>query len=292
MLLGVARGPLSVAERRHGSVLVVPPVPPAPAPDPTEERRNYVRSLERGLAVMEVFTAARPQLSVTEIAERTGMTRAATRRFLLTLIDLGYVVTDGRYFELTPQVLELGYAYLSALSFPEIALPHMERLVDEVEDASEGSVLDEEDAVYVVRVPGPSVMGTSASVGGRAPAFATAMGRVLLAGLPDETLDELLPRLPLTALQPGTITDVGALRAELEQIRERGWALVDQELEESLVALAAPVRDHSGRVVAAINLSTHTGRRTAAQLLELLPALRETATAIERDLIAAGSAAG
>jgi IclR family pca regulon transcriptional regulator len=246
--------------------------------------RDFVQSLERGLAIIRVFSAETPSLTVTEIAARTGLTRAAARRFLLTLIELGYVVTDGRYFELTPRVLELGYSYLSALSFPEVALPHLERLVGEVHEASEGSVLDGGDVVYVVRVPGPALMTISVNVGARMPAYATAMGRVLLAGLPDDALERYLANVQMPALQPRTITDVAALEASILRTREDGYALVDQELEEGLVAIAAPVRDRSGRVVAAINLSSHVGRHSAADMRDLVPALQRTAAQIQTGL--------
>jgi IclR family pca regulon transcriptional regulator len=246
--------------------------------------RDFVQSLERGLAIIRVFSAETPSLTVTEIAAATGLTRAAARRFLLTLIDLGYVATDGRYYELTPRVLELGYSYLSALSFPEVALPHLERLVTEVEEASEGSILDGGDVVYVVRVPGPALMTISVNVGARMPAYATAMGRVLLAGLPDDALERYLENVEMSALQPRTITDPVALRAEVMKVREDGYAMVDQELEEGLIAVAAPVRDRSGRVVAAVNLSTHVGRRSADDMRDMVPALQRTAEQIRSGL--------
>ena len=257
----------------------------AAAPEGAPGRsRDFVQSLERGLAIIRVFSAETPSLTVTEIAAATGLTRAAARRFLLTLIDLGYVATDGRYYELTPRVLELGYSYLSALSFPEVALPHLERLVTEVEEASEGSILDGGDVVYVVRVPGPALMTISVNVGARMPAYATAMGRVLLAGLPDDALERYLGNVEMSALQPRTITDPQALRTELERVREDGFAMVDQELEEGLIAVAAPVHDRSGRVVAAINLSTHVGRRSADDMRDMVPALQRTAEQIRTGL--------
>lgn len=250
----------------------------------TERSRDFVQSLERGLAIIRVFSAETPSLTVTEIAAHTGLTRAAARRFLLTLIELGYVVTDGRYYELTPRVLELGYSYLSALSFPEVALPHLERLVNEVEEASEGSILDGGDVVYVVRVPGPALMTISVNVGARMPAYATAMGRVLLAGLPDDALDRYLTTVDAVQLQPSTITDRDALRDAILVARRDGYALVDQELEEGLIAIAAPVRDRSGRVVAAVNLSTHVGRRSVDDMRALVPALQHTAAQIQTGL--------
>lgn len=271
---------------RTGTVRAVDATGPDQASQetPAGRSRDFVQSLERGLAIIRVFGADTPTLTVTEIAERTGLTRAAARRFLLTLIDLGYVVTDGRYYELTPRVLELGYSYLSALSFPEVALPHLERLVSEVEEASEGSILDGGDVVYVVRVPGPALMTISVNVGARMPAYATAMGRVLLAGLPDDALERYLDGVEMVPLQPRTITDAAALQGELERVREDGYAMVDQELEEGLIAIAAPVRDRSGRVVAAINLSTHVGRRSAEDMRDMVPALQRTATHIQTGL--------
>lgn len=261
---------------------------PSPATADDDEAparsRDFVQSLERGLAIIRVFSAKTPSLTVTEIAQMTGLTRAAARRFLLTLVELGYVTTDGRRYELTPRVLELGYSYLSALSFPEVALPHLEQLVTDAQEASEGAILDGGDVVYVVRVPGPALMTISVNVGARMPAFATALGRALLAGLPDDALDRYLAGVKMPALLPRTITDPARLREELMKIREQGYAMVDQELEEGLVALAVPVRDRSRRVVAAINVSTHIGRKSAEDMRGLLPAVQQAAANIEAGL--------
>lgn len=259
----------------------------SPAADTPARPRDFVQSLERGLAIIRVFSAERPALTVTEIAEATGLTRAAARRFLLTLVELGYVATDGRYYELTPRVLELGYAFLSGLSFPEVALPRVERLVAEVGEASEAAILDGHEIVYVVRVPGPALMTIAVNVGARMPAYATALGRVLLAGLPDDRVAELLDQVDPVALLPRTIVDRGELRAEIRRVREQGYALVDQELEEGLVAIAAPVHDRTGRVVAALNLSTHVGRKSAEELRAVVPALQRAAAEIEGDLAVA-----
>jgi IclR family pca regulon transcriptional regulator len=244
-----------------------------------------VQSLERGLAIIRAFGPDQPELTVTEIAGRTALTRAATRRFLLTLSELGYVESDGRHFRLTPRVLELGYAYLSGLSMPDVALPHMERLVAEVQESSEASLLDGEDIVYVVRVPSASIMTISINIGARMPAYATAMGRVLLAGLDDDALERFLATARLVPLLPRTITDPAALREELERVRGDGYAIIDQELEEGLRAVAVPLHDRSGRVTAAINLSTHVARHTVDSIrTELLSPLQRTARAIEADM--------
>lgn len=261
---------------------------PSPATADDDEAparsRDFVQSLERGLAIIRVFSARTPSLTVTEIAQMTGLTRAAARRFLLTLVELGYVTSDGRRYELTPRVLELGYSYLSALSFPEVALPHLERLVTDAQEASEGAILDGGDVVYVVRVPGPALMTISVNVGARMPAFATALGRALLAGLPDDALERYLASVKMPPLLPRTITDPAHLREELLKIREQGYAMVDQELEEGLIALAVPVRDRSRRVVAAINVSTHIGRKSAEDMRGLLPAVQQAAANIEAGL--------
>lgn len=249
-----------------------------------ERSRDFVRSLERGLAIIRVFNADRPSMTVSEIAQVAGLTRAAVRRFLLTLSELGYVDGKNNRFELTPQVLELGYSYLSALSFPDVALPRLEKLVAETSEASEGSILDRGDVVCVVRVPGPALMTISVNVGARRPAHATAMGRVLLADLPPAELDDHLRKYELTPVLPRTITDPDVLRGELKKVHEEGFALVDQELEEGLVAVAVPIRDRTRKVRAAINLSTHIGRKSVDDMLALVPKLQETAAGIELGL--------
>lgn len=243
--------------------------------------RDFVQSLERGLAIIRVFGAERPSMTVSEIAAEVGLTRAAVRRFLLTLGELGYVTGRNNRFELTARVLELGYSYLSALSFPDIALPRLEQLVADTAEASEGSILDGGDIVYVVRVPGPAMMTISVNVGARRPAYATAMGRVLLAHLPEAELDAYLRTHRLTPVLPRTITDPDAFRGELAKVRDQGYALVNQELEEGLVAVAVPVRDRAGRVRAAVNLSTHIGRKSVKDMRGLVPQVRAAAADIE-----------
>ena len=247
----------------------------------TGRSRDFVQSLERGLAIIRVFGAERPSMTVSEIAAEVGLTRAAVRRFLLTLTELGYVTGRNNRFELTPGVLELGYSYLSALSFPDVALPRLERLVAATAEASEGSILDRGDIVYVVRVPGPAMMTISVNVGARRPAYATAMGRVLLAHLPSAELDTYLETYRLEPVLPRTITDPDEFRAELTRVRNQGYALVNQELEEGLVAVAVPVRDRAGRVRAAINLSTHIGRKSVKDMRGLVPQVRDAAADIE-----------
>jgi IclR family transcriptional regulator, pca regulon regulatory protein len=246
---------------------------------------DFVQSLARGLAVIRAFDQQNPELTLSEVAARTGVTRAVARRFLLTLASLGYVRSDGRFFSLTARVLELGYAYLSSLSLPEVAESHLEALVAEVNESSSVSVLDGHDVVYVARVPVSRIMTVAISVGTRFPAYVTSMGRVLLAGMPAPELEEYLAAVALTPLTARTVRSVDSLRAELAKVRSQGWSLVNQELEEGLRALAAPIRDRTGRVVAAVNVSAHASRTSLeAMRRDLLPALLKTAARIEADI--------
>jgi len=246
---------------------------------------DFVQSLERGLSVIRAFDAEHPQLTLSEVAARTGLSRAAARRFLRTLVQLGYMRSDGSRFALRPKILELGYAYLSSLTLPEVAMPHLEQLVEQVHESSSVSERDGDDVVYIARVPTKRIMTVTISVGTRFPAYATSMGRVLLAAQPDERLEEYLESASLRGLTGHTITSAPALRRELRKIRAQGWALVDQELEEGLRSMAAPIRDADGQVIAAINVSTHAGRRTLDGMVEdLLQPLLATAHRIELDL--------
>ncbi|MGC5010831.1 IclR family transcriptional regulator [Streptosporangium sp. DT93] len=261
--------------------------------EPVDRGSDHVQSLARGLSVIKAFSAASPELTLSEVARATDLTRAAARRFLLTLVDLGYVRTDGRLFALSPRVLDLGYAYLSSLSLPEVAEPHLERLVAEVHESASVAVLDGEDVVYVARVATSRIMRVTISIGTRFPAYCTSMGRVLLAWLAPDDLDAYLGRVELRRLTAKTITSPAALRAELERIRAQGWAMVDQELEEGLRSIAAPVRERSGRVTAAINISSHASRTTAdSARRHLLPPLLATAARVEADLHATGAGGG
>ncbi|HEY2671237.1 MAG TPA: IclR family transcriptional regulator [Rugosimonospora sp.] len=246
---------------------------------------EFVRSLDRGLAVIRAFDADHPELTLSDVARTTGLTRAAARRFLHTLVSLGYVRSDGRLFALRPKILELGYAYLSSQSLPEVAMPHLEQLVERVHESSSVSVLDGDEVVYIARVATKRIMTVAISVGTRFPAFATSMGRVLLAGQSSDWLDGYLLSAELRPLTPHTIAEPVRLRAELMRIRRQGWALVDQELEEGLCSVAAPIRDGHGRVVAAINVSAHASRRSVEDIRrDLLPPLLETAKLIGDDL--------
>jgi IclR family pca regulon transcriptional regulator len=221
---------------------------------------DFVQSLERGLSVIRAFDAEHPKLTLSEVATSTGLSRAAARRFLRTLVQLGYMRSDGSRFSLRPKILELGYAYLSSLTLPEVAMPHLEQLVEQVHESSSVCELDGNEVIYIARVPTKRIMTVTISVGTRFPAYATSMGRVLLAAQSDERLDEYLESASLRGLTGHTITSATALRRELRKIRAQGWALVDQELEEGLRSIAAPIRDADGQVIAAVKPAAAAAR--------------------------------
>jgi IclR family pca regulon transcriptional regulator len=251
---------------------------------------DFVQSLERGLAVIRSFGAETPQLTLSQVAHATGLTRAAARRFLLTLVELGYVRNEGRYFSLRPRVLELGYAYLSGLSLPEVAAPHMEDLVATVHESSSIAVLDGNDIIYVARVPTKRIMTVTIAVGSRFPAYATSMGRVLLAHRPLLEVERYLETADFTPLTRRTVTDADRLRTILAGVRVQGYAVVDQELEDGIRSMAAPIRSLNGDVIAALNVSAHASRATMDTLRkEFLPPLLKAAASITADLSSLGA---
>ena len=245
---------------------------------------DFVQSLARGLAVIRAFEADHASLSLSEVATRTDIPRAAARRFLRTLETLGYVRSDGRQFSLTPRVLELGFSYLSGLSLPEVVQPHLERLSHSLDESVSAAVLDGTDIVYVARVHTRRIMSVRITIGTRFPAHATSMGRVLLAGMTDAARDAAVAAS--IDLHPTEKTLTGrALAAELDRVRGQGWAMVDGELEPGLRSVAAPVHDRSGDVIAALNISTSTNRVGEQRVREeYLPALLETAAAVDAEL--------
>ena len=245
---------------------------------------DFVQSLERGLAVIRSFDAEHPDLTLSEVAARTGLTRATARRLLLTLGELGYASTNGRRFSLTPRVLDIGYAYLSSLNVQQIAQPYLEALSERVHESVSVTVLDGADIVYVARVPTKRIMTISLGLGSRLPAYCTSMGRVLLAELAPEDLAGALPER-LERHTEHTVTSAADLAVVLEQVRAQGWALVDQELEMGLRSVAAPLRDSSGRAVAAMNVSTQVARTPMEELHErFVPELVTTAGQISEAL--------
>ncbi|MEJ6013947.1 IclR family transcriptional regulator C-terminal domain-containing protein [Corynebacterium sp. H127] len=257
---------------------------PKPAPESSPDTTT-VQSLARGLAVIRSFNGERPKQTLSEVAEVTGLARATARRFLHTLVSLEYAGTDGTAFWLTPRVLELGFSYLSGLELPTIAQPRLEQLSRTLGESSSLSVLDGADVVYVNRVPVRKIMTVSITIGTRFPAFATSMGRVLLAALPEDQLNKFLAVADFDALTSRTKTSPADIKAELALVKDQGFAIVDQELEPGLRSVAAPIYSPTGDVIAAINISTQSALRDAGELThQVIPELLNTARAISADL--------
>ncbi|MFI5614847.1 IclR family transcriptional regulator C-terminal domain-containing protein [Amycolatopsis sp. NPDC051903] len=248
---------------------------------------DLVQSFERGLAVIRAFDGHGPELTLTEVAELAGVTRAAARRFLLTLAEVGYVHTDGKRFWLRPRILELGNAYLSSQGLAEVARPHMDRLVAEVDDSAALCVLEEDDIVYVglVRTPARRIMALNVTIGSRIPAHPSSMGRVLLANQPEDWREAYLKRVELQPFTPRTVKDPEKLGTILGRVRTDDFALVDQELDLGLRSIAVPLRHADGEVYASLNVSMHSTRRSKEEMRsQLLEPLRRTAAGIESDL--------
>lgn len=251
----------------------------------SREDPDVIDSVEKALRVLMTFSAEHPALTVSEAAELTGLTRATARRVLLTLARLGFARADDRRFRLNPRVLRLGYGYLSSQPWWDHAQPHMRTLANLLDESCSMAVLDGPDIVYVARVPSTRSMSITLTTGSRLPAYPTSMGRVLLAALPPDRLDAYLREVELVALTEHTVTDEARLRAELDVVRSRGYAMIDGEREIGVRSAAAPVRTRSGAVLAALNVSVNAARISIEDLSNrCVPALLETARAISADV--------
>ena len=263
--------------------------PPPPGTTKAQElpppNDQFVQSFARGLSVIRAFGPEAREMTLTEVADRTGLTRAGARRILLTLQHLGYVAANERKFYLTPRILDLGYSYLSSMKLWDFAEPVMEELVDKVHESCSVSVLDGTEIVYVLRVPTRKIMTINLSIGSRLPAFCTSMGRVLLGNLDDATLDDILAQSDLKALTKCTATNPTRLKKIISDDRKKGWSLVNQELEEGLCSIAVPLIDSGGRSIAAMNIGGNVTRTSQADLIKkVLPELQAAANKINMAL--------
>jgi len=248
--------------------------PESEAARPLERER--VQSLARGLAVIQAFGPDRARMTLTEVATTTNMTRASARRFLLTLEDLGFVSSDGKYFSLTPHVLRLGYAYLSSLCWWHIAQPFMEEVARSVQESCSAAALDGDEIVYLARVPASRIMSVNLSIGTRLPAYCTSMGRVLLAHKSPSFIDAYLSGTTLEKRAARTLTDQNRLRAEIVKARAQGYSVSDEELEAGVRSIAVPLFDRNRNCIAAINVGGAASRATVRHLLDVyLPMLQE-----------------
>ncbi|MDM0115032.1 IclR family transcriptional regulator [Variovorax sp. J22R133] len=244
---------------------------------------SYVQSFARGLEVIRSFSAKAPRQTLSEVAAASGLTRAGARRILLTLQTLGYVESDGKLFGLTPRILDLGFAYLSSMPIWSRAEPIMETLVAQVQESCSAAVLDATDIVYVLRVPTHKIMRITLGVGSRLPAWCTSLGRMLLADLDDAQLRARLAASTLEPFTKHTLTEVDAVVAKVVQARRQGWCLVNQELEEGLISIAAPIVNRQGRTIAALNISGQANRTSAKVMQDtILPSLLASAQEISR----------
>lgn len=244
--------------------------PPVPAP----LARDLIAGLDKGLQVIEAFDQERARLTITEVAARTGLTRAAARRYLITLVHLGYAQQHDKLFALTPKVLRLGQSYLHSSRLPRIVQPLLYRLAYALGEAASAGVLEGDDLVCVAAASTGSVVSATLQPGTRVPAWCTANGRVLLASLAPAAAADVLARLHPEARTPRTIVDKGRLGLEIDRARAQGYAVVDQEMELGLRTIAVPLRNFRGETVAAMNVSLHAARMPAGEIVErCLPAL-------------------
>jgi len=247
--------------------------------------REFVQGLERGFAVVHALGADARALSITEVAQRTGLSRAVARRYLLTLHELGYVVQNGADFSLTPRLLDLGFTYLSTIDVANIAQPVMEEITNTLHESCSAAVLDGAEVVYVARVQAKRIMSINLVVGSRLPAHATSMGKVLLAHLSPQNLEAYLANAPFEALTKRTVTSAAELRRHLALVRQRGWAFADQESEVGIRTVAVPLYSHANQVDAALNVSGHAARVSMEELRRrYLPVLLDGAKRISRAL--------
>ena len=247
--------------------------------------REMIAGLSRGLSVIRAFSAGGPFCTLTEIANITGLSPAAARRCLHTLEELGYAGRVGRRFFLRPRVLELSAAYLDSINPEALAREYLQEIASASGQSSSLAVLDGGDVIYLARVGARRIVRLEASVGTRYPAYATALGRVLLAGLPEDMLDQYLRTTEFKKLTRRTLTEPDKLAKAIQDAGEDGYAIVEDELAIGVLSIAVPVKNKAGEVVAAINCSAQTGETTQKGLKQYLPILRETAARISSALL-------
>jgi IclR family pca regulon transcriptional regulator len=261
-------------------------------PADAEQRRSrdsgpdFLEALARGLTIITAFDGQHRQLTLSDVARAVDLPRATARRALYTLTELGYVESDGRLFRLTPRILRLAAAYLGSSTVATVLAPACERLSLALDEACSAASLDGDEAVMIVHASPQRFLSGAPSVGFRGPSFCSALGRVLLSGLPDPALDAFLGRLQPTPLTPRTLTDKAAIAAAVRQVRSDGFALVDQEVELGFRSIAVPVRRHDGRLVAALNIGTRMERADLERMTGVfLPALSAAAAELQPQIL-------
>lgn len=242
---------------------------------------DFITALKRGLTVLEAFDAGPRHMTLSEVSARVGLSRGTTRRLLLTLVELGFMAFDGKAFSLTPRVMRLGFSFLSSIGIGAAAQPIVTALSARLNESCSLAILDGYDLVFVARAEARHVFRTTLAVGVRLPAHATSLGRVLLAGMTDDTLDAALSQMPVAALTPKTTTDKGELRAQILKVRQDGFAMVEDELQLGIRSVAVPVLGQGGTVEAALNVGALTPRTSFDTMrAEYVPLLRAAAREI------------
>lgn len=256
------------------------------SPDQKSQNRDYVVALARGLKVIDAFTHQDNQMALAEIAKIVHLSRATVRRSLITLLELGYVESDGKYFQVSPKVLTLAQAYLLSSPLPRVSRPFLERASDALRESCTVSILHGDEVIFVARSSRRRVRSLLRDVGAHLPAYCTSTGRVLLAALPEHELNEFFTRVKLVKLTQFTVVNVQKLRKIIEAVRKQEFCIGDQEFEIGLLTIAVPIRNASGRTIAALTASAHASETSKQRLLEeFLPALRQTAAEMRPLLI-------
>lgn len=246
---------------------------------------DFIESISKAFRVLQTFSHSEPRLTVSRAAELADLTRPTARRILLTCMSEGFVDTDGKEYWLTPRVMRLGFGYLSTLPYWETAQPHMRELAETVNESCSMATLDGNEIVYLTRIPGRRAMTTTLNVGSRLPAYATSLGKVLLAFSSSSEVGRYLTEVPLEHLTINTITEAEDLKRELSRIRSQGYATADGEREIGIRSASAPIETPSGRVVAALNISANSLRVSHEELVNnYVPKLIETARTISNEL--------
>lgn len=237
---------------------------------------DVIHGLVRGLSVIECFDEEHARMSISDVAQRTGLERATARRCLLTLTHLGYATYDGKFFELTPRVLKLGHSYLAATPLPRLIQPFLEELSRATGESTSAAVLEGTDILYVARASTRRVMSINLGAGARLPAYCTSMGRTLLAALPEQEVAAILDRSDLVAYTARTRADKASITTELAVVAAQGFAVIDQELELGLCSIAVPLYTATGQVVAAINIGAQSARASTSRMIaHFLPLMRK-----------------
>ncbi len=259
-----------------------PPVGESVSPD---EGPDFVTALARGLIVMRAFGTGSSRLTLSDIAKQVGLARATVRRSLITLQAMGYVQSDGRHFSLSPKVLSLGNSYLTSSPLPRVVQPLLERFAESTRESSWVAILDEDEALLIAGAKSNRLLAAGLAVGSRLPAYCTAHGRVLLAGLPDDQFEAYLTRLTPRNYTSRTITEASAIRQVVLEVRSSGYSIADSELETGLCSIAVPITDTQGRTLASVNATAPSGRVSRSEMLErFLPLLRQIADDIRPEL--------